>query len=342
MSFLQVGSDGTIRVKQNGIVIAGAGDPCCCGEDGAEYVQARLCADDSYIDYWRVTTAFAFWGGSLPLPYYFILPGGGCAYFSDNNIISTEPGTILGGEVQASGCDDPACADDLYLQSFRCEGGLRNAFKRRSDFVPWGGSLPLPYHWVRAGYVGNPKPCGFFSLDSPETTLPGFILSDETQIPLCGDDPRCGPFEYPNPCDTIDCPPTAQIEILGTGIPGMDAVHSLNRQANGTYYKAFSDGPEGWGILLQCGVISQSPCMEQWTVIAVNGTANQPGPGGRIDGVINGPPCVRCAPAGLYATTFCSRVDENGVPSDCSGSIVGLPGANQPCEPCVIPDEDGI
>lgn len=29
---IQVGSDGAIRVKQNGIVVANSGDPCCCAE----------------------------------------------------------------------------------------------------------------------------------------------------------------------------------------------------------------------------------------------------------------------------------------------------------------------
>jgi hypothetical protein len=29
-NLIQVGSDGKVRVKSNGIVVAGAGDPCCC------------------------------------------------------------------------------------------------------------------------------------------------------------------------------------------------------------------------------------------------------------------------------------------------------------------------
>lgn len=103
------------------------------------------------------------------------------------NITRTPDGSLAG----SCDCDcggNPA----VFLQARACWGDADpiNLFRNRAEFAPWGGPIPLPYHFIDGSGV-----CGFFSSTSPQTETPGQILVGETMIANCGDS-RCGPEIY--------------------------------------------------------------------------------------------------------------------------------------------------
>lgn len=303
---------------------------CCDGE--TVYLQAWDC-DGQPIDLWRTRGAFQPWGGALPWPYWFLAPDGRCGRFQDGAAASTTPGTILAGDVQIADCADERCfAEDVYVQSRRCAGGgLRNVFKRRDDFQPWGGPLPWPYRWLLQTSQVPPNPCGYFDDTCPTTTNPGPLLTGEEEIDDCAD-VRCVGEQTPGACDTTGCPPSVTVIISGVGVAGLDGVHSLPLVQNGLYRKVFNQAL-GWQITFGCGVTSTSGrCRERWSMVAVNGVEGED-TGARIDGYIDNTPCARCPPSGMLVTTGCS-VTQQGVTTECTGTATVTGGDLLPCDPC--------
>lgn len=98
---LQVDPDGKIKIKENGIVVAGSTDNCCCDSTGECYRQARKCGSGYYIPLWircvdETSGAFRAAGSSL------------CFYW---DVKQTNPGPIADpAELTVmANCSNAAC-----------------------------------------------------------------------------------------------------------------------------------------------------------------------------------------------------------------------------------------
>ena len=115
-------ADGNVRLSD------GVGDACCCDEDN-NYIQAKLCEDDSDADLWFVYnddgTINTTDGPNTALPYHFELLGEHYYVNEDCNISAT-PGTLASGytttEYCPGDCDSNCVADGPKTVSVTLSG----------------------------------------------------------------------------------------------------------------------------------------------------------------------------------------------------------------------------
>lgn len=166
---VQIGADHKVRIKDDKIVIAGAGDPCCC-EPG--YIRVHRCRDDEPTDYWVFKSDYT-------LPFYFKLDEV-CYYIEEGNDEETE--IPEGGSVPDTEDDQEDCTPCEYIQAKSCRThATADLWRLASDGVPY--------------YFSKSSVCYYIEDGNPTSDTPGTLLTGETSKTSCLNcSPPCSPF----------------------------------------------------------------------------------------------------------------------------------------------------